>query len=144
MTFRAGQIGFAPKDTPGSVGLIGLPQWMWVEDPGPATIGPQTATAAAGPYSVTATARVVDIVWDMGDGHTVTCTGPGTPYQQRYGDKESPTCGYRYTQDGEYPVAATSNWRLDWRGMGQSGVITFSVTRTTTIVMGELQVIRIN
>lgn len=141
MNLRAAQIGSAPRDVPGSVGLIGLPQWMWLADPGPTTTGPISRTAADGSYSVTATARLTQTVWDMGDGNTVTCTGPGTRYTTGWGNVDSPTCGYRYTDDGRYNLTATGQWRVDWRGMGTSGAFLFDLPRSTTLTMGELQVL---
>ncbi len=47
---------------------------------------------------MTATAKVTRIVWEMGDGATVTCTGAGTSYTAAHGKQESPTCGHTYTQ----------------------------------------------
>jgi len=55
------------------------------------------ATAAAGAVSVTAVAKPVAVVWEMGDGGTVTCTGPGTPFPVGADPKSaSPDCGYTY------------------------------------------------
>ena len=75
--------------------VLGMPMWMWVRQ-SPTTWGPNTASATAG--SVTVTAKVTSIRWDMGDGTTVTCTGPGTPYDTSEGKAESPDCGHRYTK----------------------------------------------
>lgn len=36
----------------------------------------------------------------MGDGATVTCTAPGTPYTPNYGAQPSPDCGHTYTRPG--------------------------------------------
>ncbi len=46
--------------------------------------------------TVTATEQVTPIRWTMGDGATVTCTGPGTPYRCSEGMADSPDCGHRY------------------------------------------------
>jgi hypothetical protein len=37
----------------------------------------------------TATAAPSKVVWDMGDGHTLTCDGPGTPYSAADSDAAS-------------------------------------------------------
>lgn len=58
--------------------------WMWVEQ-GPTTFGPASASATAGGVTVTATAKVSSIQWDMDDDSTVTCTGPGTRYDASRG-----------------------------------------------------------
>ena len=135
------EIGIVPEDKPGSVGIVGMPQWMWVNEPGPTTFGPITASASAGGYTVTATANVDRTVWDMGDGTTITCIGPGTPYEDRYDISDSPDCGHRYTKQGEYEVTATSYWTVEWEGIDQTGTIPVNRTNSTNIVMGEAQVI---
>ncbi len=89
-------IGIAPDPAVGP-GLVGLPIWLWVPaDPDPnddeSTWGPLTATESERGVTVNLTAVVGKIVWDMGDGDTVTCTNPGTPYARQGG--KSPTCGY--------------------------------------------------
>ncbi|MGI5189368.1 hypothetical protein ACQEVI_14610 [Promicromonospora sp. CA-289599] len=135
-------IGIVPENEPGRVGLVGMPVWMWVQDPGERTIGPLTATADAGSATVTSTGRVADIDWDMGDGTTITCQGAGTVYQDSFGVKDSPDCGHRYTKQGDpYTVTATSHWVVNWHGAGQSGTFTLDLTNETQIVVGEAHVI---
>ncbi len=134
-------IGIVPEDRPDAVGLVGLPTWLWVENPGAQTWGPITRSASAGGVTVTATARVQSIRWLMGDGGVVSCAGPGTAYEDRYGTAESPTCGYRYPKQGTYRVQAESSWLVTWSGMGQSGTIPLSLTSSTQITIGELQVL---
>ncbi|MBC7679762.1 MAG: hypothetical protein H7233_12360, partial [Pseudorhodobacter sp.] len=80
MDLRAANIGIVPEDKPGSIGAVGAPVYLWTA-PGPATFGPQVLTASAGGVTITATAKVDRIVWDMGDGKSVTCRTPGTVYQ---------------------------------------------------------------
>jgi len=145
MTLRAAQIGIVPEDKPGRIGAVGAPVYMWTT-PGPTTFGPQVLTATAGGVTITATARVDRMVWDMGDGTTVTCRTPGTVYRDSYGFNPSPDCGYRYTHTsaglpgGAYPITATSYWVVDWTGpAGSSGQIPLVLTSSTQIVVGELQ-----
>ncbi|MFD8229455.1 hypothetical protein ACFV16_35765 [Streptomyces massasporeus] len=53
---------------------------MWV-DQTPTTYGLNSATATADGVTASATARVISITWDMGDGtQPVVCHGPGTRY----------------------------------------------------------------
>lgn len=137
-------IGMAP-DASGT-GLVGLPVWMWTEVRA-STWGPTSATASIPGLSVTATARASKVEWDMGDGHTVTCTSPGTAYTKAAGDAQSPTCGHVYRrssagQPGDaYPVTATTTWTVSWSGGGQSGVLTVTRTSRTSVRIGELQVL---
>jgi hypothetical protein len=142
------KIGIVPESGANRAGLVGLPVWMWVDSPTDDTFGPITASASQGPVSVSATASVSSIVWDMGDGTRVTCTGKGTPYSDHYGKQPSPTCGYRYAEmssdqpDGAYQVTATSHWVVDWTGGGQSGTIEFDLTTDPRpIRIGEAQVL---
>src|SRR3546814_19222742 len=97
---------------------------MWVDQPTDVTFGPITASAAEGTVSVSATANVSSIVWNMGDGTKVNCTGKGTPYADHSGKQASPTCGHRYAQtsdaqpDGAYQVTATHHWAADGTAVG--------------------------
>jgi hypothetical protein len=99
--------------------------------------------------SVTLTARVDKIVWNMGDGGSRECQQPGTPYTQAAGASPSPDCGYAYqrvstnTSGGSYSVSATTYWTASWTSTtGRNG--TFDLTRSATvgdIRVGELQVL---
>ncbi|MEL7976932.1 hypothetical protein AAG589_13800 [Isoptericola sp. F-RaC21] len=134
-------IGIVPEDEPGRVGLVGMPTWMWAQNPTANQIGPRETSASDQGLTVTLDARVDRVVWNMGDGNTVTCDGAGTPYQDSYGKKDSPDCGYTYTRQGEYQVTATTYWVADWTGGNQSGQLTNDFSSTTTITVGELQVL---
>lgn len=141
MRLKAVNIGIVPEPRPGSIGIIGLPTWMWVDGPAENTWGPITRTASAGGFTVRATAKVKKVVWDMGDGTQVVCLTKGTPYADSYGRQSSPDCGHTYTRQGSYVVTATSYWSVTWTGVGESGVIPLDLSRTTNITMGESQVI---
>jgi hypothetical protein len=128
---------------------VGVPMWLWV-DKGPTTYGPATATASAGAVTVTATARVTSIRWDMGDGSTITCAGPGTPYRGSVGMADSPDCGHRYTtaSSGQpterYSLTATSTWTVTWQvtgGGADSGEFTEIRSSTVGVRVGEVQVL---
>ncbi|MGE9809557.1 hypothetical protein [Janibacter sp. G1551] len=142
------KIGIVPESAPNRAGLVGLPVWMWVDQPADDTFGPITASASQGTVSVTATAKVSSIVWNMGDGTKITCTGKGTPYADHYGKQASPNCGHRYAKmsddqpDGAYQVTASSHWVVEWTGGGQSGTIEFDLTTDPLpIRIGEAQVL---
>jgi hypothetical protein len=142
MNLRAVNIGIVPEARPGSVGLVGMPNWMWVENPTENTWGPATRTASAGGWTVTATAEVSQVRWDMGDGQVVVCEGAGTPYQDSFGKASSPTCGHTYTRQGDYTVRASSHWVITWVGIGQTGTIGMDLTQTADLTIGEVQVLR--
>ncbi len=128
---------------------VGVPLWLWVNQ-GETTYGPVTASASAGAVTVTATARVTSIRWTMGDGRTVTCVGPGTPYRGSERMVDSPDCGHRYArtssaQPGErFSVTATSTWTVGWEvtgGGADSGEFTEIRTSTVGVRVGEVQVV---
>jgi hypothetical protein len=110
---------------PGALQLTRLPLWLWVA----ANVWqPQSKTAQVPGEAVTATATPVSAAWAMGDGKTVTCKGPGTPYAA--GDNPSaasPTCGYTYEASsagqpgGAYKVTVTITWDITWAGAGGAG-----------------------
>ncbi len=141
MNLRPVSIGIVPEDIPGSVGLVGMPVWMWATSPDQQSWGPITRTASAGGVTVTATATVGRVRWQMGDGSVVVCTDPGTVYEDRFGKSDSPTCGHTYQRQGTYTVSAESQWSVAWSGMGQSGTIPITLSDSTTITIGELQVL---
>ena len=148
MALSAINIGITPEPGDGSIGLVGLPVWLWADDPGDHTVGPITATASAGGINVTATAVLNAITWSLGDGTTITCNGPGTPYQPSYGNTMSPDCGHVYTtssstQSGRtFTVTATSDWVITWEGAGQTGTIRLNgLARSVEIAVGEAQVL---
>ncbi|MFK0101838.1 ATP/GTP-binding protein [Streptomyces sp. NPDC091040] len=129
--------------------LVGAPMWMWVRQTS-AAYGPQTATATAGGVTVSATAKVSSIRWDMGDGTTVTCSGPGTPYEKSMGKAFSPDCGHRYQlpsyeQPGKrYKGSAVATWTVTWTApvLGDSGQ--FTTTRHTGLRIRVVEVQALN
>jgi hypothetical protein len=111
--------------SPAGTQLVRLPTWLWLDR---AMWRPQSATASVPAVSVTATATPTSVSWSMGDGATVTCTGPGTPFSAHGGPQAaSPDCGHTYQRSsagspGErFPATATVSWRITWAGAGASG-----------------------
>lgn len=132
-------------------GLVGMPVWLSIQVSQDSWGQPPlTATASVPGLSLTAIATGQSITWDMGDGHTVSCSNPGTPYEPSDGLRPSPTCPYTYTQpsggqpNGAYTITATITWQVAWKAStGQTGVITPAptTTATTTVKVGELQAV---
>ncbi|MEH0433867.1 ATP/GTP-binding protein [Streptomyces stelliscabiei] len=126
---------------------VGVPIWMWVNQSA-TTYGPNTASASVDGITVTAIAKVSKVVWQMGDGASVTCNGPGTPYQASEGMAQSPTCGHVYSktsavaQNGKFPVTATSTWTIDWQGGGAAGQLIEVRQTNVQVAIGEVQVVR--
>jgi hypothetical protein len=145
MNLHMFELGITPKPGPQYMGYVGLPTWLWVADQSPNTWGPISRSVSAGGITVTATAKVDRVVWEMGDGQTVTCDSAGTPYRPAYGDSDSPDCGYRYTRSSAdqphnaYTVTATAYWVVNWSGAGASGQIPLDFTDSAQIRIGEAQ-----
>ncbi len=85
---------------------MGVATWLWIE---PGAWGTLTASGSARPVTTTATAVPSKVVWNMGDGDTVTCGGPGTPYSPR-DPNASTDCSYTWPQAGSLTVTATVYW----------------------------------
>ncbi|WP_277211448.1 hypothetical protein [Isoptericola croceus] len=160
MRLTMGEIGSTPPTTEvmsDSVGLVGMPVWLWVADPAPSTTGPITESASEGSITVTATATLDRIEWtlaDEGSGavvHEVVCSGSdaaGTEWTEAAsgdGRLASPTCGLTGSQNdrsGEFMLTGTAHWVVEWSGAGQSGSITIPPqSRSAPIRLGELQVL---
>jgi hypothetical protein len=111
----------------GALQLTELPTWLWMA---PGVWVPRPATARVPGESVTATATPVAAAWQMGDGHTVTCRGPGIPYAGSGNPAApSPACGYTYTRSSAgqpgaaFRVTVTITWDISWRGGGAAGTL---------------------
>lgn len=117
---------------PSSFSVVNLSSWLWID---PLSWHAFSATATAGGVTATATAVPETISWSMGDGHTVICNGPGTPYQPAIPPgAQSTDCSYTYRSssagqpsadgdlnDGAFPVVSTISWRVTWSSTGAAG-----------------------
>ncbi|GAA1230070.1 hypothetical protein GCM10009665_20630 [Kitasatospora nipponensis] len=90
-----------PHSAPADKALVGVPVWFWYETSEATkaqTVGPQTQRVDLFPVSVSATATLQSVVWDLGyqvDGKeaTLTCTGnggAGLPYDPKLGTTVPP------------------------------------------------------
>ncbi|WP_228004606.1 hypothetical protein [Amycolatopsis sp. YIM 10] len=120
--------------SPAGTQLVRLPTWLWLDR---AMWQPRSATASVPGVSVTATATPASVSWAMGDGTTVTCAGPGTPFPGNGAPQAaSPDCGHTYPRSsagapGErFPATATVSWRITWSGAGASGAFPDMTTST--------------
>lgn len=148
----ASQLQLAPPVialSPAGTGYVNLAEWLWIDNPW----APVTTTARAcnsgGCTSASATAVPREVVWAMGDGHSVTCEGPGIPYRPGLPTSSRGACTYTYTRssagqpspdgnpnDGMYDITATIHWAASWQGAGQKGTL----PAITTASQAELRV----
>src|SRR3546814_14862888 len=63
-----------------------VPTWLWLE---PGWWEPYEATARAGRVWSTVRATPVSATWDLGDGSTVPCSGPGKVWRSGMSERPS-------------------------------------------------------
>ena len=140
--FQSPEMGMFPKgDSLQHMGLVGWNMWLWAAPSSQLQWGPVTDSISESGITVTLTAEVDSMEWDMGDGTTISC-GKGRAWSQQVtGGRNvpSPECGHVYSGDGRYTVTATSNWDVEWSGGGQSGSLPFTLSRDAAVVVGEMQ-----
>ncbi|MCQ4084388.1 hypothetical protein NGB36_28355 [Streptomyces sp. RB6PN25] len=124
--------------------VVRVPTWLWVDR---GVWRPVSKTVQVPGVTVTATATPQQVIWSMGDGGSVSCAGPGTPYSAAYpADASSPDCGYTYVrssagQPGEaFTVTATVVWTAVWHGGGRGGTVPGLRSRAQVLVrVSEVQ-----
>jgi len=89
-------IGLNPRPT----GLTGLETWLWYEGPHELAV-----SAGIGPWTVTGTARLTEVTFDMGDGDPVTASTPGS--------EAEPAARFVYETKGTYDIEVTVRWTAD-------------------------------
>jgi hypothetical protein len=124
---------------------VQMPTWLWVA---PSWWQAYEATASAGRVWSTVRATPVTTRWSMGDGQSVSCAGPGTPW--RPGMPEGATdCAHTYRTssatrpEGTFPIEATVSIDVSWTSNAASGGTLPGISRTSTldVVVGEIQAI---
>ena len=146
MDLHAPDIGLWPhplEELPDGYNYVGWNNWMWIKNPNPNTWGPITKTVTQSGYSITATAAVTHLTWEMGNGDTKTC-GKGVEHPERNTRNEkSPGCGYVYHQTGNYTITATAHWAIVWTGLGQQGTIEMDLTTQAHTKVVEVSAVNI-
>lgn len=136
----APMVGPDPSVNEWNMAVVGHPLWLWV---GSSRSVSSSVTEQG--IKVSLSARLDRVVFDMGDGGSVSCSRfdayrrgvkPGTP---------SPSCGYVYQRaslpKGTYRVEATAHWVVSWSALGQSGTVNVPVSGGRELPVGELQAV---
>lgn len=135
-------IGPSPEINEWNIAAVGYPYWLWAEG----NLDPAPVSTTVADLTVTLDAHLASTTFDLGDGTRMTCTDlsarwsravePGAP---------SPTCGHTYTKPslpgGKYTITAYSTWAVDWSVNGVGGTIPLNQQASTTVPVGELQVL---
>ncbi|HEX9767205.1 MAG TPA: hypothetical protein VGA36_10615 [Nitriliruptorales bacterium] len=105
--------------------VVHVETWLWIDD---AIWRTHSKSVTAGGVTVTATASPQRVVWDMGNGDAVVCTGPGTAYDaSRRSAEQSTDCSYTYARSSAgqpseaYVVTTTIEWDVSWSVVGAVG-----------------------
>jgi hypothetical protein len=123
--------------------LVGLATWLWLE---PGSWQTLDATASVPGLSATATATPIEVRWDMGDGTTVTCDGPGIAYDPSQDDDAPSTdCSHTYQHvsagqpDGAYAATVSIDWAIEWRATNGEGGTLPGTSRGTSFAVPVAQ-----
>jgi hypothetical protein len=117
---------------PSSEAVVNLPTWLWI---GASGWHAYSVGASVGSVSAVAVATPLSVSWSMGDGQSVICAGPGTPFNSgRPALEQSTNCSYDYPvtsageassdgdpNDGSFAVTATVTWSVTWSSVGAAG-----------------------
>lgn len=120
--------------------VVNYPTWLWLQG----GWAPQSATATVPGLSATVTATPSKVVWSMGDGHQVTCAGPGVAYDPELADSAQHTdCSYTYAtssagqSNGSFTASVTVYYGASWTATdgtaGQLGTVTGVTTFAVTV-----------
>lgn len=136
------RIGISPPPTKPSI--VGVYDWLWIERT-PTSWGRQSVTAAVPGASVTATATATQVVWDMGNGDSLTCTTAGTPWVPGDPANSASGCSYVYRHRGSFRVTATTTFQVGWSGTGlassATGQTQITLSSSVPLTVDELQAI---
>lgn len=130
----------------GQMELVRVPVWMWL---GASSYTATSATVRVPGLAVTATATPTQVLWSTGDGSTVICHGPGTPWTTGTNPAAaSPSCGHTYTRSSAtqpghtFTVTATVTWQITWRGGAGGGRAPDLTTRTSVqVAVGQAETV---
>lgn len=124
---------------------VQVPTWLWLEG---GWWTPYEATASAGRVWSTVRAVPVATTWSLGDGHTVSCRGPGTEWRPGAAEGSS-SCTYTYRNSsagsptGRFTVNAAITFEVSWSSNAGPGGALPAISRTSSVEVevGEIQAI---
>ena len=124
-----------PRVNPPAYQLVGVPMWMWVDDPWDRI----WATASVGATWAAVSARPVATRWDLPDGETVWCDR-GVVYDIFRSPREQQSeCTYVFTRNsadrlfGVIWVQVTVLWHVEWYSSEGGGEPLGTLERSATI-----------
>lgn len=127
-------IGLSPPV--GSDQIVGIPTWYWVNN----LWSSSSASASLSGVTATVTATPVNVVFDTGDGTTLTCLSPVIYDKTRSVDQQQTNCSHTYIRPGNYTITATISWDVNWSASTGEGASLGSTTRTAEISVHVVEV----
>lgn len=122
----------------GRDGLVGLRHFYWAE---PGQWRSISKRASAGPVWAEVTATPTTLTISPGGGQkSVTCRGPGTPYDAKKSpDAQQTACTTLFTRSSaglpgeQYKVTVSVQWAASWTGSGGAGGALPPITTSATV-----------
>lgn len=133
--------------------IVGENTWVWTDR---GVWKPAVQRVQVGPVWAEVTATPVGMTFSSGTGGSMSCSGPGTPYDRSYGlHAASPDCGFVYTRSsvGQPNDLATAEWAIQWSvsWVGSDGTAEvggdfpqMSSRAAATFAVAEVQALRAN
>jgi len=112
--------------------LVGVSTWLWLADPWQ----PLHASATLDGVTSTVTASPTTVVWNLGDGTTLECYGPGTAYDLRLPPSgQHSECTHVYQAKSQPTISATVSYVTSWTASTGAGGSLQPITRSSSVVI---------
>lgn len=133
--------------------IVGENTWVWTDR---SVWHPAVQRVQVGPVWAEVTATPTGMTFTSGTGGSMSCSGPGTPYDRSYGlHAASPDCGFVYTRSsvGQPNDQASAEWAIQWQvsWVGSDGTAEvggdfpqMSSRAAATFAVAEVQALRAN
>ncbi|MFD2422696.1 hypothetical protein ACFSXZ_40875 [Amycolatopsis pigmentata] len=133
--------------------IVGENTWIWTDH---SVWTPAARRVQVGPVWAEVTATPIGLSFTSGTGGSLSCSGPGTPYDRSAGlHAASPDCGFVYTRSsyGQPQDEATATWAIRWsvRWVGSDGAgevggdfPAMLSQASATFAVAEVQALRMN
>jgi hypothetical protein len=97
--------------------------WLWVD---PSQWNPVSVSLGVGGATVTLTGTPKSVSWDMGNGDTITCYGPGDVWTAGTPNDAQSSCQYAYNTmqnplGDRWTIRAQITYGLNWNCTGACG-----------------------
>jgi hypothetical protein len=124
---------------------VHVPTWLWLDEQ---WWRGYEATASAGRVTSTVRASPVSVRWDLGDGDSLTCRGPGLPWRPGLAE-DAANCSHTYTKSsatspgGRFHLSATVVLDITWTSnVGDGGTLEpISRSSSRSVDVGEIQAV---